>query len=191
MNSVYKVTLPASKSPLYTLSKGCYEFNIKKDAATTTNAKNVLANPDWATQELKGCYVNKDVVPFSDEGIMASGMGKGYDVASCKAAAVNKGYNTFALQDGDYCMVGCNPSFDKYGKATTCTDGKGGAKAASVYKLSLPAPQDDKYRIIDGCYKEFINNATKPPTPFLVNTTACKYGEENQTKIGPMGTCLF
>lgn len=191
LNSVYKVTLPASKNPLYSLTKGCYEFNIKKDAATTTNANGVLANPDWATQTLEGCYTNKDVGPFSDEGIMGSGMGKGFDVKSCKAAAVNKGFNTFALQDGDYCLVGCNPDFTKYGKATTCTDGTGGDKAASVYKLSLPAPLDDRYRIIDGCYKKFVDNKTKPATPFLVNTTACKYGEEDQNKIGPMGTCLF
>lgn len=95
-NSVYKVKLPSSKNVLYKKYNGCYKFN-QQNLAEDTNAANVTTDPDWATQEYLGCYINKDVTPLSADGIMATGMGKGYDVKSCKAAAVEKGFNTFAL----------------------------------------------------------------------------------------------
>lgn len=96
-------------------------------------------------------------------------MGRGYNIDSCKTAAVEKGYNTFAMQDGDYCLVGCNSDFTQFGQSGVCQDGKGGDKAANVYTLTLPHPQEDGYRIVDGCYRQYLNDAIKPPKPYLVN----------------------
>ena len=54
----------------------------------------------------------------------------------CYEAAKAKGYHIFAVQNGGWCagMRG-STRYQKYGKATNCRNGKGGAWANNVYQI--------------------------------------------------------
>ena len=60
-------------------------------------------------------------------------------IAKCAVAAMRKGYNMFAVQDGGWCAASSTvpQRFDKYGKSTACKgDGKGGPWANNVYVVN-------------------------------------------------------
>ena len=59
-------------------------------------------------------------------------------IAKCAVAAMRKGYNCFAVQDGGRCAASATApqAFDKYGKSTACKgDGEGGPWANQVYVI--------------------------------------------------------
>ena len=56
-------------------------------------------------------------------------------IRKCALAAMKKGYEVFAVQDGGSCLVDTHPpSFNAYGISQDCkSDGKGGSGAIHVY----------------------------------------------------------
>ena len=61
-----------------------------------------------------------------------------HPIAKCAVAAMRKGYNIFAVQDGGWCAASATAAqtFDKYGKSTACKgDGEGGGWANQVYVI--------------------------------------------------------
>jgi hypothetical protein len=61
-------------------------------------------------------------------------------VAKCHAAAAEKGFTIFAVQDGGQCFSSADAKtkFKKHGASTACnSDGKGGPMANAVYEISL------------------------------------------------------
>ena len=59
-----------------------------------------------------------------------------YAIDLCYQTAKAKGFHIFAVQNGGWCagMRG-GTSYQKYGKATNCRNGKGGAWANDVYQI--------------------------------------------------------
>ncbi|PFX26527.1 Uncharacterized protein CXorf38-like [Stylophora pistillata] len=79
-------------------------------------------------------------------------------IAKCAVAALRKGYNLFAIQDGGLCAASAivPQTFDKYGKSTTCKgDRKGGPRAKNVYVVN---PLVLPYETI-GCYQDHGDRA--------------------------------
>ena len=61
-----------------------------------------------------------------------------HPLAKCAVAAMRKGYNIFAVQNGGWCAASATAAqaFDKYGKSTACRgDGEGGRWANQVYVI--------------------------------------------------------
>ena len=59
-------------------------------------------------------------------------------IAKCAVAAMRKGYNMFAVQNGGWCAASATApqTFDKYGKSVACkADGEGGGWANQVYVI--------------------------------------------------------
>ena len=59
-------------------------------------------------------------------------------IEKCAVAAMKKGYNMFAVQNGGHCRASATAAqtFDKYGKSTACkADGEGGPWANQVYVI--------------------------------------------------------
>ena len=59
-------------------------------------------------------------------------------IEKCAVAAMRKGYNVFAVQNGGWCAASATApqTFDKYGKSTACKgDGEGGGWANQVYVI--------------------------------------------------------
>ena len=60
-------------------------------------------------------------------------------IAKCAVAAMRKGYNMFAVQNGGWCASSANAhdTYSKYGPSTACAgDGEGGPWANQVYVLT-------------------------------------------------------
>ena len=59
-------------------------------------------------------------------------------IAKCAVAALRKGYNMFAVQNGGQCAASATAAqtFDKYGNSAACkADGEGGTWANQVYLI--------------------------------------------------------
>ena len=59
-------------------------------------------------------------------------------IKKCYDAAINLGYNTFAVQDGGQCFSSktADVTYNKYGSSSDCGgDKKGGPMANDVYKI--------------------------------------------------------
>ena len=59
-------------------------------------------------------------------------------IGKCALAAMKRGYEVFAVQDGGLCLVSgtISPTFNKYGISKDCkSDGKGGSGAIHVYVI--------------------------------------------------------
>ena len=57
-------------------------------------------------------------------------------VEQCYAQAKKRGYDIFAVQNGDECWVQLpSDQHDKYGNAKNCYDGKGGVMTNNVYQI--------------------------------------------------------
>lgn len=63
-------------------------------------------------------------------------------IRKCAMVAVNRGYNTFSVQDGGQCFSGprAQYTFAKYGRSNRCRGGKGGPWANDVYRLTGAEP---------------------------------------------------
>ena len=60
-------------------------------------------------------------------------------IQKCHAAAAEKGYTVFAVQDGGQCFSSADAKnkYQKYGSSSACSsDGKGGPMANHVYEIS-------------------------------------------------------
>ena len=59
-----------------------------------------------------------------------------FAIEKCYKVAKSRGFHIFAVQHGGWCagMVG-SERYKKYGKATNCKNGKGGAWANDVYQI--------------------------------------------------------
>ena len=90
-----------------------------------------------------GCYREKqdraiDTLEGKDSILNDSYYSRENPIAKCAVAAMRKGYNMFAVQDGGLCAAGVTAlqTFDKYGKSTNCeVDGTGGPGAINVYLM--------------------------------------------------------
>jgi len=70
-------------------------------------------------------------------------------IAKCAVAALSRGYNMFAVQNGGQCFASATASltFDKYGKSTACWNGgEGGPWANQVYVIAGTAFKSQLYR---------------------------------------------
>ena len=64
---------------------------------------------------------------------------RNHAIQKCAVAALARGYNMFAIQDGGMCVGSPNAHkvYGKQGKSQDCkNDGKGGAGANQVYNLT-------------------------------------------------------
>ena len=87
-----------------------------------------------------GCWKDK-----SDRAIKGGLNGPRVDdsnsVHACFERAQSLGYTVFALQDGNQCFTSkdAGKTYNKYGTATNCKNGKGGDWANAVYKIGNEA----------------------------------------------------
>ena len=90
-----------------------------------------------------GCYKDTGnraitVVEGKDPVLDGSYLSRKDPIAKCAVAALRKGYNMFAVQNGGHCQTSATAAktFDKYGKSTACkSDGEGGSWANQVYVI--------------------------------------------------------
>ena len=90
-----------------------------------------------------GCYKDRSnraikSLEGTDPILDGSYVSRKHPIAKCAVAAVKKGYNIFAVQNGGWCAASATApqTFDKYGKSTACKgDGEGGGWANQVYVI--------------------------------------------------------
>ncbi|XP_063674439.1 coadhesin-like [Bolinopsis microptera] len=57
------------------------------------------------------------------------------DWEACRAYALARGWNIFAIQYGNECFTSANPNYQRYGRSGDCRDGRGGGWANDVYMI--------------------------------------------------------
>ena len=93
--------------------------------------------------ETIGCYKDRSnraikSLEGTDPILDGSYVSRKHPIAKCAVAAMRKGYNIFAVQNGGWCAASATApqTFDKYGKSTACKgDGEGGGWANQVYVI--------------------------------------------------------
>ena len=75
----------------------------------------------------------------SDARILGNYQARKDAIKKCFEVAKERGMKIFAVQHGGWCAAskGLN-GYQKYGKATNCANGKGGAWANDVYLITAP-----------------------------------------------------
>jgi len=93
--------------------------------------------------------------------------GTGYNAWQCAQKAKSVGSPFFGLQypqGGTSCFVGnSNTPYDQYGKASNCSNNKGGVWANSVYKIKGSIPPPKSYTSL-GCWRDHPNNRAITPS---------------------------
>ena len=93
--------------------------------------------------ETIGCYKDRSsravkTLEGTDAILDGSYVSRKHAIAKCAMAAMRKGYNIFAVQDGGWCAASATAAqtLNKYGKSTACrSDGEGGGWANQVYVI--------------------------------------------------------
>jgi hypothetical protein len=94
-----------------------------------------------ATYEKIGCFRDKPeraILTAEGTDIRLDGEYKKRQdpINKCFQVAKSKGHKIFAIQDGGWCASTADlGSYNKYGNANECADGKGGPWANDVYKI--------------------------------------------------------
>ena len=91
---------------------GCYSDNVVNRA---------LPNIEGTHQLLTGNFLTRENA-----------------ISKCATVAKEKGYKVFGIQDGGWCATSTNGhlTFNRYGKADNCVNGKGGMLAFDVYAIN-------------------------------------------------------
>ena len=58
-------------------------------------------------------------------------------IQMCYNLAKSKSHKYFAVQSNKECFTTSNPTYDKYGKTTGCSSGRGGGWKNDVYEVVL------------------------------------------------------
>ena len=86
-------------------------------------------------QELEGKDDRLKPTYYKPNPIQKPATGRDNPIQTCYEIARDKGYNYFGVNNGGWCMGGYDAefSFKRYGKVTSCKDGKGGQWSTDVY----------------------------------------------------------
>jgi hypothetical protein len=83
--------------------------------------------------ELVGCFKDNETRAIPNMFSVSSDHG----LVQCQAIASAAGYEVFSIQIEVHCFTGpqAHITYDRYGEASNCVDGKGGIWANSVYRI--------------------------------------------------------
>ena len=103
-----------------------------------------------------GCYrdtANRAIPTLEGKAPILDGqyLHRANPIAKCAVAAMNRGYEMFAVQNGGWCAASAAApqTYDKYGQSLACKrDGEGGSWANQVYLTKGTATLVDKNVVI-------------------------------------------